>query len=164
MEISFKKASKDDFASIAAMGRSVWMETYPPIIGIAQTEYMIEKFQSEEAIIRQTGHENYEYYLIMADSERAGYAGIQPYNGLYLSKLYILKKYRRLGIGRKALEFLKGICSERGLGRIWLTVNRHNAQAIRSYLSWGMSVEKEMVSDIGNGFVMDDFVFEVKAK
>jgi len=53
--------------------------------------------------------------------------------------------------GKKALD--------QGCSSIWLTVNRHNQQAIAVYEHLGMQRIQEQVIDIGNGFVMDDFIY-----
>ncbi|WP_431021594.1 hypothetical protein, partial [Chromobacterium phragmitis] len=41
---------------------------------------------------------------------------------------------------------------------LMLTVNRHNAEAIAVYEKRGFRVRGEVAADIGNGFVMDDYV------
>lgn len=51
MNIAFKKAeSAADIALIAQTARIIWRETYLPILGREQVEYMIEKFQSASAL------------------------------------------------------------------------------------------------------------------
>ena len=49
-----------------------------------------------------------------------------------------------------------------GLSAVWLTVNKHNDIAIRAYRGLGFELIGEGVTDIGNGFVMDDYYFELK--
>ena len=39
-----------------------------------------------------------------------------------------------------------------------LNVNRNNTKAIRAYERAGWHVAEEIVADIGNGYVMDDYV------
>ena len=43
-----------------------------------------------------------------------------------------------------------------------LNVNKHNATAIRAYERNGFVKARESVTDIGSGFVMDDYVMEIK--
>ena len=43
---------------------------------------------------------------------------------------------------------------------MYLTVNKGNLRAVRAYEKFGFVRTEEQVSDIGNGFVMDDFVYE----
>jgi ribosomal protein S18 acetylase RimI-like enzyme len=44
--------------------------------------------------------------------------------------------------------------------RLWLQVNRGNAPAIAAYRKQGFRIVESRVFDIGNGFVMDDYVME----
>ena len=44
---------------------------------------------------------------------------------------------------------------------VWLTVNRHNSQAIEWYQRKGFTITDEQKADIGRGFYMDDFIMEL---
>ena len=66
--------SPEQIAAVAALAREIWMQHYIPIIGAAQVEYMLAKFQSAEAIARQIAEEGYEYYL----APGAGYLALVP--------------------------------------------------------------------------------------
>lgn len=43
---------------------------------------------------------------------------------------------------------------------LYLTVNRENAGSIAAYLAMGFRKVREQVTDIGEGYVMDDFIME----
>jgi ribosomal protein S18 acetylase RimI-like enzyme len=62
-------------------------------------------------------------------------------------------------LGKAALQFLNDKVSENDNERIILNVNKHNA-ARNFYESQGYRVYDEGVFDIGNGFVMDDYMME----
>ncbi len=153
--------SRQQVLALCGMAARIWTEHYTPILGAPQVEYMVEKYQSIAAVERQMQREGYEYYLLMADGQTAGYIGIQCAEGkLFLSKLYIDAPFRGKKLSRRALEFLTSLCKERGLSVIWLTVNRHNASSIAAYDALGFQKAREQVTDIGNGYVMDDFIME----
>ena len=42
----------EDRAALAALASEIWHEYWPALIGEAQTDYMVEQFQSLEAIER----------------------------------------------------------------------------------------------------------------
>ena len=46
--------------------------------------------------------------------------------------------------------------------RVWLTVNKHNTDSIQFYLRQGFVVVEDIVTDIGNGYVMDDYLMETR--
>jgi hypothetical protein len=54
--------SDEALGRVAELARETWMRHYTPIIGAAQVEYMLEKFQSAPAIAKQIA-EGFEYYL-----------------------------------------------------------------------------------------------------
>lgn len=147
------------------MAARIWQEHYTPIIGAAQVAYMVERFQSVSAVTRQMQCEGYEYFLIEYDGQTAGYMGIQPADGkLFLSKLYLDVSFRGKKLARRALEFLITICKERGLSAVWLTVNRYNDGSIAAYRALGFQTIRTAVADIGNGYVMDDYIMEYEVE
>lgn len=147
----------------AEMANDIWHECFEGVISDEQIDYMIDSFQSFAAIKRQVGSENYEYYNFVLDDTVIGYFAVaeQPDGTLFLSKLYMYKEYRGNGYASKAFEFIRQLAAQKGCKSIWLTVNRHNYGAIKVYEAFGMKVIREQVTDIGNGFVMDDFVFSI---
>ena len=149
-------ASPDQIAAVAALARETWMQHYVPIIGAAQVEYMLAKFQSAEAITRQIAAEGYEYYL----APGAGYLALVPdpaKKSLLLSKIYVRAARRGTGLGRAMVTFAEIRCVELGCRELWLTVNRNNAGSIAFYERMGFRKTNEMVTDIGAGFAMDDW-------
>ena len=99
--------------------------------------------------------------IITYDGDAHGYIGLQPQgNTLFLSKLYLQKQARGKGIARQALDMMREICREKGLSSIYLTVNKHNSSK-QVYEALGFKTTREEVTDIGNGFVMDDYIMEI---
>lgn len=144
----------------ARLAGEIWREHYSAILDAGQIEYMLEQFQSTAAIARQL-EEGYHYYLFRVGGAAAGYLSIKPEGDrLFLSKLYVAKDYRRQGLAAQALAYLCGLCRQDGLAAIYLTVNKHNAGSIAAYGRLGFRKVKEQTVDIGNGYVMDDFVME----
>lgn len=147
-----------EIQAVADLAGPIWREHYTPIVGEAQVEYMLRAFQSAEAITRQIAAEGYEYYLL-PDS---AYLALQPLpaeNALFLSKIYVKSSLRGTGIGRRLIEFAETRTHELGLGSFFLTVNKHNTASIAFYERMGMHIEKAIQTDIGHGFIMDDYLF-----
>ena len=89
-----------------------------------------------------------------------GFASLGPYapDSMKLHKLYLLPDYHGTGIGACALAEVEQIARDNAATALVLNVNRHNPKAIHSYERAGWQIAQEVVIDIGNGFVMDDFV------
>lgn len=153
-------------AQVQLLAYSLWREHYVPFIGKEQVEYMIELFQSREAITRQIEQEGYSYYLFTdTDGLRAGYMGIVPQSSeLFLSKLYIARSHQNKGCGRRAVELAETKARELGLSKITLTVNKHNTGSIEAYKKLGFVITELICMDIGQGFFMDDYRMEKAVK
>lgn len=152
----------DDIITVAELAKTIWNEHYIPIIGQQQVDYMVEKFQSAEAMKNQISQEGYEYYLIHSDENPVGYISIKlKEDDLFLSKLYLLKECRGKGFGSEALAFIVGRAGELHANSISLTVNKNNINSIRAYEKMGFQNLGPIVTDIGNGYVMDDYIMKL---
>ena len=150
-----------DLAVVAALAREIWVEFYEPLIGRAQVDYMLERFQTADAVAGQIG-EGFAYYLARRDRRPIGYCAVQPQEAervLFLGKLYLQRAARGAGAGRAIMEFVEQLARARGLTSIWLTVNKRNP-SVRAYQRMGFRISAEVCTDIGQGFVMDDYRME----
>ena len=153
-------ANEELVLSLSAVADDIWRQHYTPIIGEAQVDYMLEKFLSPEALVEQI-NSGYEYFLLSYDYTFAGFAGIhEEDNKLFLSKLYVHEDFRGKGIGSYMFQKFIEICKLRNLKTIWLTCNRNNTESLAVYEHLGFKKVREEVADIGNGFVMDDYIME----
>ncbi|WP_072619454.1 GNAT family N-acetyltransferase [Spirulina major] len=147
-----------DCAAIAALADRIWRHHYTAIIGTAQVDYMLDRFQSPRAIAAQI-QEGYHYRLVTGAAGEIGYFAVQPQGeSLFLSKFYVLAGQRGQGYGRQIMAEIERIAPEQGCDRITLTVNKHNTLTLAIYQKLGFKVEDAIVTDIGGGFVMDDFL------
>ncbi len=148
---------------VARLAREIWWEHYVPVIGRSQVDYMLEKFQSVEAITTQI-ESGYEYYILLLDEEAVGYLALVPNQSdksMMVSKIYVKSEYRGQGCGTRLLEFTRKTARERDIERLWLRVNKHNESTIDWYKNKGFTIKKEDRKDIGAGFYMDDYIMEM---
>jgi RimJ/RimL family protein N-acetyltransferase len=152
-------------AVIAVLADEIWREHYTPIIGEAQVDYMLKKFQSAEQICEDIKQNAYIYFIAehIKSGEIIGYCAAQPKEDyLLLSKLYIRRDYRGRGFARSFLDEVTALCRwEYGFDKIRLTVNKNNSGAIAAYQKMGFETIDSIKADIGGGFFMDDFVMEL---
>lgn len=156
MEI-IRAESTDDVALIATLADTIWREHYTPIIGKGQVDYMMERYQSREAIAHQmnTGHT---YEILVHQKEAIGYIAYQPRGTeLFLSKYYVEKSQRGKGFGKLAMKHIVASGKALGCTQIKLTVNKDNVDSIAAYKKMGFQITGPIVQDIGNGYVMDDY-------
>lgn len=144
---------------VTNLANKIWNEHFVAIISQDQINYMLKKYQSEIPIKKQI-LSGYKYYLIKYQHEYIGYFSInvdKQKRETHLSKIYILKHFRRLGIAKAAINFIEEYSLSLGIKNIWLVVNKNNSLAINAYTHLGYKISEEIVKDIGNGFVMDDY-------
>ena len=157
-----KVENHTELHEVAELAEKIWHECFPGIISEEQISYMVDKFRSYNAMKNQVDTQDYTYFAVRDDGELCGYIGAKPESDerYFLSKLYLQKENRGKGYARQAMNFLEDLCRQRGLSKIWLTVNRHNDNTIAAYKAMGLTIVREQKADIGGGFFMDDYIME----
>lgn len=158
--------SRDDMElqELVNLAKEIWEEHYESIIGREQIEYMLEKYQSIDKIKSDITVNGYRYFVAYFERKMVGYCAIRVEDdkkGVFLSKLYISKCFRGQGISRLFLGKIQEIAKEGDLNHIWLTVNKQNYTSISVYERIGFRIIKDIVTDIGAGYVMDDYIMRM---
>ena len=145
---------------MSALATEIVREHYDPILGTAQNDYMLAKFQSVNALREQLAH-GYRYYFVLVDGLRIGFLAFYAKETcLYLSKFYLLKAQRGRGYARQMLGFVREKAQEAGLSAIELNVNKNNS-AVYAYEKLGFVRIGAEKNDIGSGYYMDDYVYRL---
>ena len=142
----------------------IWPVAYGKILSKAQLDYMIDKFYSETALREQIEVKGHVFYLAQDKDDK--YVGFLSYeincepNKTKIHKIYVLPETQGTGLGRQFFELVKEKAIENNQKAIFLNVNKYN-NAIHFYTKLGFTKVKDEVIDIGNGYVMDDYVMEI---
>ena len=148
----------DSFAEFAS---GIIKDYYDPIIGADQNDYMIEMFQSSDAIKRQL-NDGHTIIMVNDKDNLIGYiAFYEKEEKLYLDKFYLHKDYRGNGYGKEMLEFVKDCALGDGYNAVFLNVNKHNDASIAIYKRMGFTLLRKEKNPIGKGYYMDDYVLEL---
>lgn len=148
----------EDIEVLSALAEEIWHEHYSSILSPAQIEYMLKKFQSPSAILSQIEAQSYRYFFLMLNECPVGYLAWRPEEyGAFISKIYIQKRARGNGLARLAISSVEETL---GKGILSLTVNRYNEHSIAAYQHLGFTITKEQQADIGEGYIMDDYIME----
>jgi GNAT superfamily N-acetyltransferase len=120
--------------------------------------YSIETLQQQMA----KGHR---FFVIKENQEPLGFIGIEanyPLQGqLKIHKLYVLPNLQGKGLGKRLIDFVAQLAKEQQLKLLTLNVNRFN-KAVDFYTHIGFTIEFEENIEIGNGFLMEDYVMELE--
>ena len=154
------QVDKNYIKQTSKFAKEVFIDYYTDLIGVKQSEYMVDLFLSEKAINKLI-EEGAIFKLLLLDNEIIGFIEYQKQESkVFLSKLYIHKNYRNKGYGKilfnDCVQYTKSI----NLNKIYLTVNKYNTPSYNTYIHLGFKVIDSVINDIGNGYVMDDYIME----
>lgn len=162
--LTFQKATSTDIKILQELAHTIWHSHYPGIISMGQIEFMLNLMYSTNTIHAEL-NEGYCWALLLLENKPAGFLSFHfepDITRVKLDKLYVLSEHHGKGYGWQSLEYVKKCAAELKANYIYLSVNKNNKKAINSYLKSGFYIEKEVVTDIGNGFVMDDYIMAYK--
>ncbi|MDE5772630.1 MAG: GNAT family N-acetyltransferase [Ruminococcus sp.] len=154
----------EELREVAELAEKIWHEFFPVILSEEQIDYMVEKFQSYNAMKEQVSHQNYCYFSVSDNDGLCGYIAVKPEKDsrFFLSKLYLTKERRGKDIASEMMSRVFSEAEKVGKKTVYLTVNKHNSHAVCVYEKKGFKIIDSVVTDIGNGFVMDDYIMEYR--
>ena len=135
MKVDFDLASKKDVPEILTMMEQFnSIDNYP--FDRAKTEINLLEFLAHQSLGRT--------WVIKVDHLVIGYFVLAygfsfEYGGrdAFIDELYLKSEYRRKGIGRLAIDFIKHEAPKLGVGVIHLEVEHHNAGGVKLYSETG---------------------------
>ena len=149
---------------VVELAQEIWTKHYTPIIGSKQVKYMLDSLQSAPAITSQLA-KGMQYFLVRLDNDATEVVAYLAFElkeesrELFLSKIYVRPDFQRQGIGQACFSFLQAQALDSNCKEIRLTVNKNNHKAAAAYEKNGFVRSGSKVTDIGQGFVMDDFEY-----
>ncbi|BCY28452.1 GNAT family N-acetyltransferase [Flavobacterium okayamense] len=149
---------------IEQLARKIWPVAYAEILSQEQLDYMLDMFYSEEALLAQL-EKGHVFYLVKNTSgDYLGFVSFElncePHK-TKIHKIYVLPETQGLGLGKLLFEKVREEALKANQEAIFLNVNKYN-NAQHFYTKLNFEIVKEEVIDIGHGYVMDDYVMEVK--
>ena len=144
----------------AEFASDVFIDYYKDLIGIDQAEYMVNLFLTEDKI-KELIDKGAIFKILVEDDQLLAFTEyIKETDKVFLSKLYVRKDSRKQGLGKILFEDCIRYTKENNLNKIYLTVNKHNTPSYNTYLHLGFKVVDSVINDIGNNYVMDDYIME----
>ena len=167
-------AGEEHLPAIAELAGVIWRACYPGIITHAQIDYMLARMYALEVLRAELRSQGIRYDQLLVDGKLVGFASYgpteigRPRRGdrktqhavptFKLHKLYLLPELHGRGLGSRLLQHVEREVRAEGTRRLILSVNKRNAKAIAAYQKNGFVIADSVVTDIGNEFVMDDYI------
>lgn len=157
-------AKTHDFQLIHNIAHQTWPSTYGSILSSEQLNFMLEKMYSLEALKIQATEKKHHFILASAEEKPLGFASFEFSPETHLTKIhkiYLLPQSQGLGIGKAMVQYISEEAKDQNQKGISLNVNRFNP-ALNFYKKIGFEIVKEENIEIGNGYLMEDYVMELR--
>lgn len=156
----FHQVNDKNIHLVPHLAQEIWNDCYKDILSQEQIDFMLNMMYNVEKI--NEGIANGEHWEILkADNEPVGYLHYKDEDQkVFLSKIYLKQAPTYSGLGQVMLEHVIDHAIEANKTSIYLTVNKNNQKAIRFYERNEFIRKKSETFDIGNGYVMDDYIYE----
>jgi GNAT superfamily N-acetyltransferase len=159
-----RRIGPEELPMVQQLGHAIWLAYYPGIISVEQIRYMLSVWYQPGNMAHEMQARDVWYALVEVEERGAvGYISfeklaLEPV--LFINKLYLLPEVHGHGLGGLTLRWAEDRARDLRCKLVRLRVNKRNAPAIRAYLRHGFHFTEDVCSDIGSGFVMDDYVME----
>lgn len=161
--IHLEKINKNQLPIVKDLAYAIWPSAYREILSAEQLNYMLDNFYSIESLESQMDNGQV-FKLLFEDSNVVGYLSYEfncKETGLLkIHKIYLLPETQGKGFGKFMIDEVIKIAKSNQQKGVFLNVNKYN-NAQFFYEKLGFTITKDEVIDIGNDYVMDDYVMNL---
>ncbi len=160
-KVAITPLTMDAIGELIALAGVTWRAHYPGIISVAQIEYMLAQRYNVSVIRGELERGGAHWDVLRADGVMAAFASYfanERSRMAKLDKLYVHPAHQRKGYGGLLIDHACKVMREAGCDSLMLAVNKHNVKAIAAYRKHGFHIAESVTKDIGEGFVMDDYI------
>jgi ribosomal protein S18 acetylase RimI-like enzyme len=162
--MNIRALKQDELLIVHEIAHATWPDTFKDILTQEQIQYMLNWMYNLKHLENQF-NQGHQFYIAELEEMPVGFIGIEPNHpekGLTkIHKIYILPNKQGLGIGKKLIEYVKELSIQSEMEGLLLNVNRYN-KAVDFYKAIGFNILFEENIDIGNGYLMEDFVMKLE--
>lgn len=160
--ILLRKGKEEDIPVIQEIAEKTWPEAYGSLISVEQIDYMLKKMYNKGELLSQF-QQGYTFLMAEQGGKDLGFAVFSILDStlrIYkLHKLYVLPETHGKGVGKLLINEVLNLAKRAGGVSLELNVNRAN-KAAAFYERAGFTVKETVDLDIGNGFLMNDYVMQ----
>ena len=161
--IHLEKINKNQLPIVKDLAYAIWPSTYGEILSSEQLNYMLDNFYSLENLENQMNTGQI-FELLLEDNNVVGFVAYElncnETGLLKIHKIYLLPETQGKGFGKFMIDEVIKIAKSNQQKGVFLNVNKYN-NAQFFYEKLGFTITKDEVIDIGNDYVMDDYVMNL---
>ena len=146
---SITRPQKEDIPLLAEMGKASFIESHGHSAGAEDINKYVDEKYTRDAFADELNDLKHVYYIINCNQQPAGYSkiifnathfNIPIENATKLERLYLLKEFYGLKLGRELLQYNIELSRQNGQAGMWLFVWKENHRAFNFYLKAGFKV------------------------
>lgn len=164
--MNIRALKQDELSIVHEIAHATWPDTFKDILSQEQIQYMLNWMYDLKQLENQF-NQGHQFYVAELEEMPVGFIGIEPNHpekGLTkIHKIYILPNQQGTGIGKILIEYVKELSIQSEMEGLLLNVNRFN-KAVDFYKAIGFNILFEENIDIGNGYLMEDYVMKLDLK
>lgn len=162
--MNIRALKQDELSIVHEIAHATWPDTFKDILSQEQIQYMLNWMYDLKHLENQF-NQGHQFFVAEIEGKPVGFIGIEPNypeKGLTkIHKIYILPNQQGLGIGKKLIEYVRELSIQSEMEGLLLNVNRYN-KAVDFYKAIDFIILFEENIDIGNGYMMEDFVMKLE--
>jgi len=158
--LNLRHVTSEDINILSEIGRQTFYESFFEITPPQDMIQYLELSFNPLTLAEELKDEKSIFYFVENRNTTLGYGKINigktPYvnegmgKGLEIQRLYILKKYQRMGAGRLLMQDFIRVTQQEKLPYIWLSTGAFNNNALNFYLKFGFEKKGTHRFMVGN--------------
>ncbi|MBN8786388.1 MAG: GNAT family N-acetyltransferase [Terrimonas sp.] len=168
--IYIRKATPEDYDIIVDLGRRTFVETYSEVTHNEALQAYMEKKFTLEVIEKEMNKPDACFYIGFIENIPAAFTklrsdrkakGLEHINGIEIERIYVLKEYQGLKVGKLMMDRCIEIASGDKYDMIWLQVWQHNTKAIQFYQKAGFVIYETTTFNYTKDIAQEDFLMRL---
>ena len=146
MELTYTKCSLQNVEQLRLISEQTFVNAFEKDNDPSDFKDYIEKAFALNKIKAELLNPDSDFYFVYRNDELAGYfklnvlsaqSDVKRDDSIELERIYVLKAYQSLGLGKQILDRIKSLAQEKNKKMLWLGVWEENTRAIQFYQRHG---------------------------
>ncbi|WP_159302656.1 GNAT family N-acetyltransferase [Maribacter litoralis] len=142
MELTYTKCSLQNVEQLRLISEQTFVNAFEKDNDPSDFKDYIEKAFALNKIKAELLNPDSDFYFVYRNDELAGYfklnvlsaqSDVKRDDSIELERIYVLKSYQSLGLGKQILDRIKSLAQEKNKKMLWLGVWEENTRAIQFY-------------------------------
>lgn len=157
--LDIRKANAEDAPIIIELAQKTFVETYGETNKKENVELYMAGMFSMDKICEELKNPNDRFYIAFDNGIPVGFTkmrddrkarGLDGKNAIEIERIYVLKEYQGLKVGKELLDLCKEIAREEHYDLIWLQVWQTNTKAVQFYQKGGFVIYETAIFQFGD--------------